>query len=65
MSQFEYVSVALALLYSLVVARLLSAVPETTRKGARYGPHTAWVFVVLFATAFSVLTVWAWLNLLP
>ncbi len=59
MSQFEYVSVALALLYSLVVARLLSAVPETTRKGARYGPHTAWVFVVLFATAVTWWSVWS------
>lgn len=58
-SQFEYVSVALALLYSFAVARLLTALPFVTAARPRYWIHTTWVFVVLFATVATWWTVWS------
>jgi hypothetical protein len=42
MTQFEYVSVATALLYSIGVGRLLSGLPQIARRGASreaVGPH--------------------------
>ena len=58
-SQFEYVSVALALLYSFAVARLLTALPSVAATGHRYWIHTAWVTVVLLATVTTWWTVWS------
>jgi hypothetical protein len=57
-SQFEYVSVALALLYSFAIARLLTALPSVTARDRGYAIHAAWVFVVLLATVATWWTVW-------
>ena len=58
-SQFEYVSVALALLYSFTVARLLTALPSVVAPGRRYWIHAAWVAAIILATLVTWWTVWA------
>jgi hypothetical protein len=48
LSQFEYVSVAVALVFAMAVARLLAGVPASLKKGPRYSLHVAWVFLLTF-----------------
>ena len=53
MTQFEYVSVAVALVYSFAVARIVSALPAILAPDRRYWVHALWVVledVVAFVT---------------
>ncbi|MDE0887669.1 MAG: hypothetical protein OSB70_19285 [Myxococcota bacterium] len=47
MTQFEYVSVATALLYSIGVGRLLSGLPQVARRGKRSGLTVLWTVDLL------------------
>jgi hypothetical protein len=42
-SQFEYISVAASLVYSLLLAKLVGAIPAAIRGEQRYWIHTLWV----------------------
>lgn len=58
MSKFEYVSVALALVYSFIVARLVSALPAVLDRERRYWLHVLWLGVALLATISTWWTIW-------
>ena len=47
MSQFEYVSVAIALVFTLAVGRVLAGIQEAFASERRYLVHTGWVVHVL------------------
>ncbi len=47
MSHFEYVSVALALLYALILGRLLSGLAPALDQSRRYSYHAAWIFALI------------------
>jgi len=42
-SQFEYISVAVSLVYSLLLAKLVGAIPVAVRSEQRYWIHTLWI----------------------
>jgi len=58
-SQFEFVSVALALVYSFAAARLLAALPWVLHVERRYWVHTIWFGVLVLAMAVTWWGVWA------
>jgi hypothetical protein len=58
MSQFEFVSVAVALVYSFAVARLLAALPSIVAPDKRYWTHLVWVAVVMLALAANWWQLW-------
>jgi len=60
LSHFEYISVAVSLIYSLILARLLGALPAALRPGARYWVHTLWVVILLIATVDSWWDIWSY-----
>ena len=53
MSQFEFVSVAVALIYAVAVGRLLSDLPTVFEPRLRYWVHAGWVVYLLFYSAVS------------
>ena len=55
MSQFEYVSIAIALVYSFAIARLVGSVSSVFAADRRYWVHIVWLGVILFA---SISTWW-------
>ncbi len=59
MSQFEFVSVGLALVYSFATARLLAAVPWVFRSERRYWVHMVWFGVVMLALVATWWQVWS------
>lgn len=58
MSEFEYVSVGIALVYSFTVARLVASLPAVLAPDRRYWVHGLWVLVLLFATVSTWWTLW-------
>lgn len=58
MSQFEYVSVAIALVYAIAVARIVGALPAIVEVERRYWVHTGWAFVLLLAAVSTWWTIW-------
>jgi hypothetical protein len=60
MSQFEYVSVAIALVYSFALSRAIGSLPSVFAAERRYWIHALWVITVLLA---SVATWWGIWNL--
>ena len=58
MSQFEYVSVAVALIYALVVGRLLTGLAVGLERGRRYPIHAAWVGALLLVCVAQWWTIW-------
>ena len=60
MSHFEYVSVAMALLNALVVARLLSGLAPALDHRRRYWVHAAWVFALVLIAALQWWSFWSW-----
>lgn len=49
MSQFEYVSVAIALIYALAVGRVLAGLAPALAPTRRYSVHAAWLVLTLLA----------------
>ena len=60
MSHFEYVSVAMALLNALAVARLLSGAASAMDQRRRYWVHSAWVVVLVLVAALQWWSFWSW-----
>lgn len=58
MTLFEYVSVAIALIYALVVGRLLSGLAPSMQKSKRYPIHFAWVLALLLVCALQWWQLW-------
>lgn len=58
MSQFEYVSVAIALVYAIAVARIVGALPAVLAPERRYWVHASWAFVMLLAAVSTWWTIW-------
>lgn len=57
-SQFEFVSVGAALVYSFAVARLLAGLPFALASGRRHWLHLAWVAVLMLALVGTWWQVW-------
>ncbi|MFK8050034.1 MAG: hypothetical protein AB8B81_16520 [Halioglobus sp.] len=53
MSQFEFVSVAVALLYSIAVGRLLGSLSDIFDSNRRYWVHAGWAVYLLLFSALS------------
>lgn len=58
MSHFEYVSVAVALIYALAVGRLLSGLSFSLTAKRQYWVHTVWVFTLLLISVISWWAIW-------
>lgn len=58
MSHFEYVSIAIALVYALPVGRLLSGLSLSMTADRRYWVHTTWVSTLLLVCVMSWWTMW-------
>ena len=62
MSQFEFVSVGLALVYSFAIARLLAALPFALARDKRYWIHLIWFGVTILALVVTWWNVWLYRN---
>ena len=60
MSHFEYISVAVSLIYSLILAKLLGALPAALRSDRRYWVHTLWIASLLGVTVDSWWRIWSY-----
>ena len=58
MTQFEYISVAVALLFAIAVGRLLTSLPSVFDRERRYGVHAAWVVYLLLYCALQWWQFW-------
>jgi len=58
MTHFEYISVALSLVFALVLSRLLGAVPSALQPDRRYWIHAVWVFNMLGLATLSWWATW-------
>ena len=58
MSHFEFISVAVSLIYALILAKLLGAVPVTLKSDRRYWIHTVWLVNLLLAAVSSWWRIW-------
>lgn len=59
MSHYEYVSVAMALIYALAVGRLLSGLSLSMTENRHYWVHTTWLVVLLLVSVLSWWAFWA------
>jgi hypothetical protein len=62
MTHFEYISVALSLIFALVLSRLLGALPSVLQPDRRYWVHAVWVFNMLGLAAVSWWATWGARN---
>ena len=62
MSHFEYVSVALALMYALVIGRLLSGLSPSFQVSRRYWIHATWIIVLLLVSVLQWWVFWRALD---
>ncbi len=60
MSQFEFVSVATALLYAIAIGRLLSALPDLFEPGRRYWISQGWAIYLLLFCLSTWYGFWEW-----
>jgi hypothetical protein len=60
MSHFEYISVAVSLIYSLILAKLLGALPAALQPGRRYWVHALWIASLLGVTLDSWWRFWSY-----
>lgn len=58
MSHFEFVSVALALMYALLAGRLLAGLSPSLEETRRYSIHAAWIIVLLLVTVMQWWVAW-------
>jgi hypothetical protein len=57
-SQFEYVSVAVALVYALVVGRVLAGITPALARDRRYLVHAGWLVQILLVCVLQWWTLW-------
>jgi hypothetical protein len=58
-SHFEYISVAVSLVYALILAKLLGAIPVALKPGRRYWVHSCWLGSLLLVTLGSWWEIWS------
>ena len=58
MTQFEFVTVALSLIYALAVSDVVRCFPWAARSPARYWPHFGWLVVTLLIITFGWHSTW-------
>ena len=58
MSQFEYVSVAIALIYALAIGRVLAGITQALAPTRRYSLHAAWLIQILLTCAVQWWGLW-------
>ena len=58
MSHFEYVSVAIALMYAMALNRLISGFSPIVREGARYPIHVGWVLQLILVSVMQWWVFW-------
>jgi len=58
LSHFEYISVAIALVFALAVGRLLAGLSPSLESGRRYSLHAAWVVGLLLAAVMQWWVIW-------
>jgi hypothetical protein len=59
LSHFEYISVAASLVYALILAKLLGAIPAVLKPDRRYWVHSCWLGSLLFVTVGSWWEIWS------
>ena len=59
MTIFEYLSVAISIVFSLAIVRLLNGLPHLTASPKRYWVHAAWVIGLANVTAVMWWNLWA------
>jgi hypothetical protein len=62
MTHFEYVSVAVSLVFALAVADVLRALIPAARAPSIYWPHFAWLITMVLIIAYTWWTIWNWRN---
>lgn len=62
MSQFEYVSVAVALVFTLAVGRVLAGLNDAVSSERRYFVHAGWVVHILLACVALWWAIWRNIN---
>ena len=60
MSHFEYISVAVSLIYSLILAKLLGALPGALTPGRAYWVHALWIASLFGVTVDSWWRIWSY-----
>lgn len=60
MTHFEYISVAVSLIYSLILAKLLGALPAALQPARRYWVHALWIAILFFITCDSWWRFWSY-----
>lgn len=60
MSHFEYISVAIALIYALAAGRLLSGLAPSLQQEKRYNLVTLWIFDLLLLCVLQWWLLWNW-----
>ena len=58
MSHFEYVSIAVALIYALVIGRLLTGLGPSIEERRRYPIQIAWIVTLFLVCIFSWWQLW-------
>lgn len=58
MSQFEYISVAIALIFALVVGRVLAGITPALAPTRRYSVHAAWLAQILLSCVAQWWNLW-------
>ena len=51
MTHFEFISVAMSIVFSFALLRLLDALPHATARASRYWIHLLWIFFLLWWSA--------------
>jgi hypothetical protein len=59
LSHFEYVSIAVALIYALVIGRLLTGLGPSIEERRRYPIQIAWILTLFLVCIFSWWQLWA------
>ena len=59
MTHFEYIAIAMSIVFSFAVLRLLDALPHVTAREKRYPIHALWVAMLLFWCAMFWWLSWA------
>lgn len=58
MTHFEYISVGAALIFALVIGRLVGGLAPALAKERRYWVHAGWIVVLLLITVFQWWGIW-------
>lgn len=58
MTHFEYISVAAALIFAIVIGRLVAGLPAALESERKYWVHVAWIFAMILVCVFQWWGMW-------